>query len=218
MRKNLAFIMDLDGTLLDTRSELTMIHNQCLRRFGFPEYTPEKMATFMGGSALDMIRLACPQGTSECIIQQYYNTYLELYYCKCLNNTKPYDGITEFLHHCVEKEIQVAVLTNKTEKIACKMIEHFFPDIPFRFTWGNNNIRPLKPAPDAGALAELKFGLPSNRIVYVGDSEGDMQFARNCGMIALAACWGYRSRSALKAAGADYLLERPSELLTMIHL
>lgn len=211
-----ALILDLDGTLMDTRPGLTNTHNLCLRAFGFPEHTQERFATFMGGSVVDVIRMACPPGTAEDTVMEYYAKYLGLYYDSCLEMAAPYPGIREFLDECTARSIPVAVLSNKTEFIAVKMIRHFFPGVPFRFVWGNNDYRPLKPLPDAGKAAAAKLGLAPLHITYVGDSEGDMEFAVNCGMCAAAACWGYRSAHALAAAGADVLLEKVSDLFSLI--
>ena len=216
MNKPSAFILDLDGTLMDTRPGLTHIHNLCLRSRGFPEHTPRRFATFMGGSVVDVIRMTCPPGTPEDIIMDYYAEYLGLYYDNCLDMAAPYPGITDFLSLCAEQEIPVAVLSNKTEFIARKMVKHFFPSVPFRFVWGNNGYRPLKPTPDAGFAAAKLLGLPPEDIAYVGDSESDMEFAAACGMLPLAACWGYRDRAQLSSAGAKKLLENPNSLFSLI--
>lgn len=93
---------------------------------------------------------------------------------------------------------------------------HYFPEVPFRFIWGNNGVRPLKPAPESGKLMLCELGLTPEQIAFIGDGDTDMAFASALGFWALGACWGYRPRTVLAEQGADALLETPEELQKLL--
>ena len=88
--------------------------------------------------------------------------------------------------------------------------------MPFRFIWGNNGVRPLKPAPESGELMLRELGLTPEQIAFIGDGDTDMAFASALGFWALGACWGYRPRTVLAEQGADALLETPEELQKLL--
>ena len=211
-----AVLLDLDGTLLDTMPDLVRAHNFCLRSLGFPELTEEEMAKCIGEGIITAIELACPPGTPRDKIMEYHSIYSNKYGNECTVYTRHFPGMVEFLSRCVSAGKKVAVLTNKTEPIAQKIVRHYLPNVPFSFIWGNNNVRPLKPKPDAGLMAAEELSIEPQNIAYVGDSDVDIYFAKNCGMLAVGASWGYRGREELVQAGADLVLDSPEQLLALI--
>ena len=112
-----------------------------------------------------------------------------------------------------ERGYLLAVLSNKTEATAKKIIERYFPDAPFRVVWGNNGVRPLKPATDAGYLLLSELGCEPEEVFYVGDGDTDMEFASRMGFFAAGATWGYRPAEVLKRCGADALFSSMEEIL-----
>ena len=100
----------------------------------------------------------------------------------------------------------------------CTEHTQIFPQTPFRFVWGNNGVRPLKPALDAGSGLCAALSLRPEEILYLGDGDSDMEFASKMGFFAAGAAWGYRSREALAENGADAVLEQASDLEMLLRL
>lgn len=112
----------------------------------------------------------------------------------------------------------MAVISNKTETTCQKIVKHYFSEYPWAFVWGNNGVRPLKPAAEAGELACETLGLHPEEILYVGDGDSDMEFASRMGFVAAGVTWGYRDREQLLAAGADFLVDSFAELQERLEL
>ena len=126
------------------------------------------------------------------------------------------NGVPELLHGLAARGIMLGMVTNKTEATARCVMAHYFPEVPFRFIWGSNGVRPLKPAPESGELMLRELGLTPEQIAFIGDGDTDMAFASALGFWALGACWGYRPRTVLAEQGADALLETPEELQKLL--
>lgn len=211
-----AVIFDLDGTLLDTKRDLASAHNYILRRFGLPERALEDFGQIVGGGIIEAIRRAAPPGTPEETIMELNKLYQSYYPDHCTEQTAPYPGMVETVEKLAEAGIALAVFTNKTEPTAIKLVDHYFPGIKFEFIWGNDGSRPLKPATDAAFAAQRILGFEMSEIAYVGDIGSDMAFARNAGLVAVGAAWGFRGREELEASGAQIICGEPAELLKLL--
>lgn len=211
-----AVIFDLDGTLLDTIGDIAAAQNMALGKLGFPSHSLADFGGIIGGGIMEAIRRAAPEGTPEETLQELNRHYQAWYPEHCTELTHPYEGMSETLEGLEKSGLTLAVLTNKTERTAMKMTKLFFPDTDFKFIWGNNGERPLKPTPDSGSAACALLELEPDEVAYVGDSDVDMQFANATGMLPVGACWGYRGRVELEAAGASVLCKNPPDLLKLI--
>ena len=211
-----AVIFDLDGTLLDTKGDISASHNNGLRLFGFPERPLDDFNQIIGGGIMEAIRRSAPEGTPHETIVELNEIYQKYYPAHCMEKTIPYAGMVETVQKIEEAGTPIAIFTNKTEPTAIMLATHFFPDAKFEFVWGNDGIRPLKPAPDAGLTAADLLGLEANEIAYVGDSDSDIIFALRAGMYAVGAVWGFRGRKELESAGAQFLAETPHDLLRIL--
>ena len=109
----------------------------------------------------------------------------------------------------------LGMVTNKTEATARHVMAHYFPEVPFRFIWGNNGVRPLKPAPESGKLMLCELGLTPEQIAFIGDGDTDMAFASALGF-GRSARAGATGRAVLAEQGADALLETPEELQKLL--
>lgn len=211
-----AAVFDLDGTLLDTLRDLGSAANMTLAQFGLPQHPLEAYQTMIGNGLLMLYRRAAPAGTDEATVEALRDYGRDYYREHCTGLTRVYDGVPALLQGLTERGIALGMVTNKTEATAQRVMAHYFPDVPFRFIWGNNGIRPLKPATDAGGLLLQELGLEPGQVAFVGDGDTDMEFASKMGFWALGACWGYRPREVLAEHGADVLLESAEELNTLL--
>lgn len=211
-----AVIFDLDGTLLYTIKDITAALNRALAACGLPTHSVEAVQGFVGNGIRDAVRRAVPEGTAEEVQEKVLDLYKEDYREHCAESTVCYPGVRELAAGLDRAGIAQAVLSNKTEATARKVVASFFPDGPFAHVFGRVGDRPLKPDPAAAVPVLEALGCSPSEVAYVGDSGTDMVFARAVGMLPAAAPWGYRSREELAASGAVLMPDGPEDLLKLL--
>ena len=211
-----AIVFDLDGTLLDTVGDIAAALNRALAACGLPTHEQKMVETFLGGGIRDAVMKATPEGTGQEVIERVLDLYRDDYVAHCTEKTRLYDGVREMVDCLAAQGFEMAVLSNKTEVTAQKIVAHFFPNGEFKAVFGRAADRPLKPHPDAAKPVLEVLALPPEEIAYVGDSNTDILFAKAVGMLPVATPWGYRSREELVEAGAELIAEHPMELLELI--
>jgi len=207
-----AAVFDLDGTLLDTLADIGTGANFALCQFGYEAYPVAAYRSKIGHGIKNLFRAALPADATDADVAKVNAVYQEYYPVNCCVHTDYFPGVKAFLDALAGKGIKLAVISNKTEKTSLKIMAHYFPDYDWAFIWGNNGVRPLKPATEAGELACRTLGLEPEEILYIGDGDTDMEFASKMGFIAAGVTWGYRDPDQLLAAGADFLVDSYSEL------
>ena len=136
-----------------------------------------------------------------------------------LDNTRPYDGIQELLQALKNRGCQIAVVSNKMMAATQELVAHFFPQVDVAI--GEHEAEGIrkKPAPDTvyEALRQLHVDGKNgdSKAVYVGDSDVDLQTARNSGLPCISVLWGFRDREFLESHGATTFAEKPQDILTM---
>ncbi len=205
-------IFDLDGTLLNTLEDLTDSVNYALNKFGYPMRTLEEIRQFAGNGVRVLMNMSVPQGTSPKDTAECLEIFRKHYSANMQNKTRPYDGIYDLLKILKEKGCKLAIVSNKYDsavKTLCKDYYHEFIQVAI----GESQGVAKKPAPDSvyTALAELKSS--GEQAIYVGDSDVDVHTAHNTGLKCVGVTWGFRNRDILKAEGADFIIDKPEELL-----
>jgi len=210
-------LFDLDGTLLDTLEDLGNSVNRVLAEKKFPTHDLDLYRYFVGDGALMLITRALPKqmrnnDTIQACVDEFKKDYSQNWKVK----TRLYDGISEMLDEVVSRNLKLAVLSNKPHKFTKQSVNKFLSNWRFEIVFGQRDAVPRKPSPE-GALeiAEHLNTKPEN-ILYLGDSDVDMQTAVAAGMFPVGVLWGFRSAKELKDAGAKALLERPSEVLSLL--
>lgn len=205
-----AVLFDLDGTLLDTLDDLADAVNHTLSGFGCPSRTREEVRQFVGNGAERLIRLALPGHADDPDVAEVLSRFKTYYAAHSQIKTKPYEGIMEALE-AVKQEYPVAIVSNKPD-IAVKLLcKEYFGGV---YALGESSACPRKPAPDMVHQAMAAIG--ADRCIYVGDSEVDVETARNAGVPCLSVLWGFRDRETLVAAGADHFCQVPADLLKIL--
>ncbi len=210
-----AVIFDLDGTLLDTVLDIGASANQALRTCGCPEHPIDAYRNFVGNGVRTLFRRAVPEEMDEGTYERILKFYLDYYPEHCTVHTAYFPGIPELLCE-LEGRYLLGVYSNKTERTAQKIIAHYFPQISFRLVWGNDGIRPLKPDPEVGRLLCAELGTMPEEVLFFGDGDTDMKFAKKAGFLPVACSWGYRSRDILEAAGAEKIVNCVEELAAIL--
>ena len=210
-----ACIFDLDGTLLDTLEDLANSCNAALRAQGLAERSIDEVRAFVGNGVRKLMQRAVPTGTDAATFEAAYAQFLEVYAREKAHHTKPYPGIADMVRALEARGVRAAVLSNKDDEAVAALCAQYFPGL-FEWTQGMRpGIRP-KPAPDALETICARMGIEIGEAVYIGDSEVDVQTAAACGMRLVAVTWGFRTPQALREAGAETLIDRPQELLSVL--
>ena len=209
-------IFDLDGTLLNTLDDLGDAGNYACRQMGWPEHPIEAYRYFVGNGIEKLVeRFTPPQHRTPEQLRAAYEMFMPYYNEHKEDKTVPYDGIPEILLRLKQAGVNIAVLTNKAHHLAGPVMERYFPGV-FPFVQGALPGKPTKP--DPALLHELmeRMGANAEDTIFVGDSNVDIQTAKNGGLIGCGVLWGFRGRDELLAEGADYLVETADQLAELI--
>ena len=208
------YIFDLDGTLLDTLDDLAAAVNYALRQHGMPEHTREDVRRFVGNGVRLLMTRAIPDGEDNPLFEATFQTFRKYYMEHSLDTTRPYDGIPELLGELRARGKRVAVVSNKFYAATSELCHHFFPDT-VEVAIGEHEAEGIrkKPAPDTVKEAFRQLGVDSRNAVYIGDSDVDLQTARNAGLPCISVLWGFRDRAFLEAHGATTFVTTPEEIL-----
>ena len=208
------YIFDLDGTLLDTLADLAASVNYALRRHAMPEHSLDDIRRFVGNGVRLLMERAVPAGTANPYFEDAFATFRQHYLAHSLDTTRPYDGIPETLAELRARGCHIAVVSNKMMAATQELCSHFFPDT-VEVAIGEHEAEGIrkKPAPDSVIAALKALGVGKDEAVYVGDSDVDIQTARNAGLPCISVLWGFRDREFILQHGAATLISQPSELL-----
>ena len=208
---------DLDGTLLNTLDDLTDAVNYALWEYGFASHSLDECRNLVGNGVTKLMERALPENarTPENIARMrelflnYYNDHL-------WDKTRPYPGLRSILPALQTRGIKLAVASNKYQSATERLIEHFFPQVTFVSVLGQRENVPTKPHPQIVQDILAAAGENPAHVLYIGDSEVDMQTAQNAGVKACGVTWGFRSREVLIDCQPDYLIDTPQELVNLV--
>lgn len=213
--KKTTVIFDLDGTLLDTLQDLADAVNYALRKEGMPERTIDEVRQFVGnGVRLLMIR-AVPGGESNPLFEETFAQFKEYYGEHCNDNTKPYEGMIELLETLKSKGYSVAIVSNKIDFAVKELSALYFKGIVPVAIGEKEGVR-RKPAPDTVREALKELGRTAEESVYVGDSDVDIETAKNAGMPCVSVLWGFRDREFLEEHGAKRYARTAEDVLKLV--
>lgn len=211
----MTYIFDLDGTLLDTLQDLAAAVNYALRKNGLQEHSIEDIRRFVGNGVKKLIERAVPAGTEVSIYNNVFSDFRAYYMEHSLDSTKPYEGIRELLQGLKKRGCRMAVVSNKMMAATQELVTHFFPEI--EVAMGENEAAGIqkKPSPDMVLEALKCLGVEAQTAVYVGDSDVDVETAKNAGVPCISVLWGFRDKAFLQKHGATTFIEHPKELLDL---
>lgn len=200
MAKTRLVIFDLDGTLLDTVEDLGNAVNYALKDLGYAQHPISAYYQMVGRGIYNLFRKALPpEAVNEENVQKMADRFLPFYGAHNCDYTRPYAGITEVLEHLHAHGIHLAIASNKYQEGTEHLVDHFFGHLPFTAILGQREGFPIKPDPGIVDLAASQIpGIDRGEIVYVGDSDVDMQTGRNAGVTTIGVTWGFRSRQELE--------------------
>lgn len=208
-----AVIFDLDGTLLDTLKDLQLSVNYALNLHSMPERSLDEVRRFVGNGIAKLIERSVTNATSKEECAAVLEDFKAYYAVHNSDNTVPYDGICEMLENLNKAGIKTAVVTNKIDSAAKKLCDEM---LGIDVAIGDSPERKKKPSPDSVYEALDLLGVSIGDAVYVGDSDVDIETAKNAGMDCISVTWGFRDKMYLKKCGAAVFADAPYELENLI--
>lgn len=207
-----AILFDLDGTLLDTLDDLMDSVNHMLGAFGYPPRSREYVREAVGNGVKNLIVRSLPEGERSERVEECLSAFRAHYSRNLDNKTAPYPGVTGMLRELMEKGIRAGVVSNKYDGAVVALCKKHFGDL-VQVAIGERPGLGRKPEPDSALLAMELLGASREHTVYMGDSDVDVETARNAGLKCVAVSWGFRPRESLVAAGPDMIVDEVSALL-----
>ena len=208
-------IFDLDGTLLNTLEGLKNSTNFALKKFNCPEITLEQTRSFVGNGVRKLIERAIQNGEQNPDFEKCLNTFKEHYSKTMYQKTVAYDGIEDMLTELKKRGIKTGVVSNKFDTAVKELCKNYFDGLIIVAIGESPNVR-KKPAPDSVLKATKILGAKPENTLYVGDSDVDIQTAKNSNLKSVGVTWGFRDRELLEKEGADFIINTPCELLELI--
>ncbi len=209
-------VFDLDGTLLDTLDDLWISVNAGLQAAGLPLRTREEVRAFVGNGIYKLMERATGGAEKE-VLTLAFEVFKKHYALHCEDNTAPYAGIIPLLRALKERGIKTAVVSNKADFAVKKLSATYFGEL-VALAVGENEEGGIrkKPAPDSLLAVMKELGASAETTVYVGDSEVDIQTAKNAGVPCISVTWGFKDEGFLLENGGTKLCNDPMEILAEV--
>ena len=185
MKQKFTVLFDLDGTLVDTAPDLMRAHNHVMKKFGYPTKSLNELKNLVGQGAGVMIgRSIWSQAKKELaslnekIRNEMTDEFISFYGKNILNESTLVNGVENFLNWCKEKNISMAVCTNKTEHLAIDLLKKIRIYDYFEYVAGYNTFEYCKPDPRHLTTVIEILGGDKKKSIMIGDSESDANSAK----------------------------------------
>ncbi|MBQ7726712.1 MAG: HAD-IA family hydrolase [Clostridia bacterium] len=208
-------VFDMDGTILDTLTDLKNSLNNALQKNGLPARTQSEVRSFVGNGIRLLVQRGVPDGTPKTVTDRVFEDMNAHYALHCADTTAAYPGVKEALLVLRRHGLLTAVVSNKTDYAVQALCPQYFDGL-FDATAGVQEGVRKKPYPDMVEAVMQRFCVPPEQTVYIGDSEVDLKTAENAGIDCLSVDWGFRTREQLLAAGAKEIFSDPAEVVKRI--
>lgn len=219
MKRYTTIIFDCDGTILNTLDDLRDSMNYILKKHNYPTRTLAEIRSFVGNGLGKLVERSVLTGTDLTVPQEQLDTMLielKAYYADHNNDkTAPYDGIYDLLAVLKEQGYKMAVVSNKVQEGVTALNDEYFKEY-FKVAIGETPDIKRKPEPDMVHAALKELNSTPEEAVYVGDSEVDLQTAKNSGLLPIAVTWGFRDEELLRELGAEHVAHKPRDVMEII--
>lgn len=206
-------IFDLDGTLLNTITDLNNSINETYKELGLDKRNSEEETMKKVGNGIRKLVERCYPDKDDEFLDLALKTFMRKYDEKYNEFSKPFDGIVELIEELQRRNIKIGVNSNKYDEYTKKLIKENFKDINLNYVFGGMSGYGVKPDPALANLIIANMGLNKDEVIYVGDTGVDYQTGKNAGIKVINVSWGFRSIDELKEAGAEIIIHKASDLL-----
>ena len=212
-----AVVFDLDGTLLNTLQDIAQSANDVLESLGHSAHAIEDYRRFIGDGVEMLFRRALPVGAdTDQLLEKCKTGFHDVYLRRWNETTTLYPGVPELLTELQERDRRICILSNKPHAATLRCVAEFLSGWEFDCVLGQRDSVPRKPAPDGLHEIQSVLGIERDELLYVGDSNTDMQTACNAEVTGVGVEWGFRDRDELMSEGAASVIAHPSELLELL--
>ncbi|HET7150146.1 MAG TPA: HAD-IA family hydrolase [Candidatus Acidoferrum sp.] len=208
-----ALIFDLDGTLIDSKLDLIRSVNAMLLEMGREMLHEDTISGYIGHGAPQLIAKALGNGADEKERERALRFFLAHYEGHKLDSTCAYPGVVEALEDL--KPFPMAVLTNKPVRVSVRILEGLGLKKYFQTVYGGNSFETKKPDPLGARRILQEFGAAPAEAIVIGDSEVDVQTARNAGTFAATVNYGFGTHDRTTYP-ADVYLDRLTDLAPLL--
>lgn len=211
-----AVIFDLDGTLVNSLSDLANSTNYALGQMGFNSHETDKYKYFVGNGMLKLIERVLPENKrDEETISKCLEIFMEHYRTHYADSTYAYEGMNELIGSLKAMGMKIAVVSNKAQEMTDVIVNKLFGDV-FNVVAGKRTGYPAKPDPTLTLEIIRQLALKPDECIFAGDSGIDAATAVNSGCIGIGVLWGFRTREELTENGAVYTVSHPDEIIDVI--
>jgi len=210
-----AIFFDLDGTVVDSLQDIADAVNHTMAHFGLPQRTPDALKPHLGWGVGHLMRAILPE-LSQAQVDAVLDHYRPYYARHAGDKSRPFDGILPMMERLKAEGLLLAILSNKPDAAVQPLVRQYFSDLVSLAVGELEGVR-RKPHPDMVKAAARQLDVPLARCLYVGDTEVDIDTAKNAGIDCACVTWGFRTREQLKQAGASIIVDTPEELEKMIN-
>ncbi len=213
-----AVIFDLDGTLLNSLTDIMDSVNIVLQEYNLPTHTLDDYKKFIGNGIEVLAKKALQNNYPNIDFDKFLLRIKEIYSKRQILKTKPYDGIIKMLKSLNNLKIKIAILSNKPNEFTQYVVNNFFGDIKFDIVLGSRINIPRKPNPQAVFEIIDKLNVNTEQTIFVGDTSTDILTGKNAGLKTIGVSWGFRSVQELNDNGADFIVNNPQEITELINI
>lgn len=210
-----AVIFDMDGTILDTLHDLAAAVNYALVTNGCTPCSTSQVRAYLGNGARNLMKQCVGDDAKPELYARVFETFCAYYATHHAEKTSPYEGIIPLLKHLKQAHVKLGVLSNKPDCDVRALVDAHFASC-FDAYAGASDAYPLKPAADHVFAMMAKLNTTPQHCLYVGDSEVDIQTARNAHCRCASVSWGFRDKDELIQLGANPLCSSVEELKAYI--
>lgn len=213
-----AVIFDLDGTILDTVESIGTTLNRVLEENGLKTHEMNDYKVFAGDGQIELIKRALRASGDEELsnFQKVVDRYIELFETGCTYNVKPYEGMMELLNSLKERNIKIAVFSNKQHNNVVSIINEVFGQNYCDMVLGQREDHDRKPCGKGIEIILNEIDIEPENCIYVGDTGTDMKTGKNYGLYTIGVTWGFRKVSELIENRADNIADKPMDIMDII--
>ncbi len=209
-------IFDLDGTLLNTIDDLADAGNWVCEQHGWPTHQTAEYCYMVGNGIPKLVeRFTPPENRDSETLKQVLAEFSARYDAHKEDKTAPYPGMVELIRRLDAAGVVTAVLSNKADDLAGPVVERYYPGL-FSVVQGALPGVPVKPDPALLHRLMERMGADPENTLFVGDSNVDIQTAKNGSLPGCGVLWGFRTQAELEEADADFLVSDPEQLYALI--
>ena len=207
-------IFDLDGTLVDTVTDVTRGVNHALERMGFPSRSVEQVKKAVGPGKEEFIRNIFPD-EEDPDMDTFLSLFRDFYWEHCLDETVLYSGMKDVLTQL--RELNLAVASNKPNRYTFKILEGLGVREWFTVILGPEDVLHAKPHPEMILKVLSTMNTSPVKTLMVGDTDKDMMAGRGAGVSLCGAQYGYGLDEDLFKLNPEFLITMPSDLLPILN-